>query len=96
MRRSPRTLRGLHFAGVLFPEAIIMNESEMIGVDLGKHRFHLHGQVKSSREVFRKKPSRPQMMRFFGNLSGCTVVMKACACAYFVAFQLIVKRIRPN
>jgi hypothetical protein len=31
-----------------------MSESALIGIDLGKHSFHLHGQDKSSREVFRK------------------------------------------
>lgn len=31
-----------------------MSESALIGIDLGKHTFHLHGQDKSGREVFRK------------------------------------------
>ncbi|WP_260963352.1 IS110 family transposase [Pseudomonas citri] len=66
-----------------------MSESALIGIDLGKHSFHLHGQDKSGREVFRKKLSRPQMMQFFGNLKACTVVMEACAGAHFVARQLI-------
>ena len=66
-----------------------MSESALIGIDLGKHSFHLHGQDKSGREVFRKKFSRPQMMQFFGNLPACTVVMEACAGAHFVARQLI-------
>lgn len=66
-----------------------MSESALIGIDLGKHSFHLHGQDKSGREVFRKKFSRPQMMQFFSNLPACTVVMEACAGAHFVARQLI-------
>ncbi|NUT90379.1 IS110 family transposase [Pseudomonas corrugata] len=66
-----------------------MSESALIGIDLGKHSFHLHGQDESGREVFRKKLSRPQMMQFFGNLKACTVVMEACAGAHFVARQLI-------
>lgn len=45
-----------------------MSESALIGIDLGKHTFHLHGQDKSGREVFRKKCSRAQMMQFFGNV----------------------------
>jgi len=73
----------------LFSEAIIMNESALIGIDLGKHSFHLHGQDTSGREVFRKKLSRPQMMLLFGNLPACTVVMEACAGAHFVAHQLM-------
>jgi hypothetical protein len=48
--------------------AIIMSESALIGIDLGSHSLHLHGQDKSGREVFRKKLSPEQMMRLFGNL----------------------------
>ncbi|WP_410922651.1 hypothetical protein [Pseudomonas sp. SIMBA_041] len=51
-----------------------MSESALIGIDLGKHSFHLHGQDKSGREVFRKKFSRPQVMHFFGNLPSWVVV----------------------
>ena len=66
-----------------------MSDSALIRIDLGKHSFHLHGQDKSGREVFRKKLSRPQIMQFFGNLPACTVVMKACAGAHFVPRELI-------
>jgi len=65
-----------------------MSESALIGIDLGKHSFHLHGQDKSGREVFRKKCSRSQMMQFFSNLVACTVVMEACAGAHHVARKL--------
>lgn len=66
-----------------------MSESALIGIDLGKHSFHLHGQDKLGREVFRKKLSRQQMMTLSGNLPACTVVMEACAGAHFVARQLM-------
>jgi transposase len=72
----------------LFSEAIIMIQSALIGIDLGKHNFHLHGQDKSGHEVFRKKLSRTQMMQLFGNVPSCIVVMEACAGAHFVARQL--------
>ncbi|MGY2293769.1 IS110 family RNA-guided transposase [Pseudomonas sp. SDO528_S397] len=66
-----------------------MSESALIGIDLGKHTFHLHGQDKSGREVFRKKCSRAQMMQFFSNAPSCVVVMEACAGSHFVARQLM-------
>jgi len=66
-----------------------MSELAMVGIDLGKHSFHLHGQDKIGREIFRKRLSRQQMMRFFSNLPVCTVAMEACAGAHFVARQLI-------
>ncbi|MBP2272445.1 transposase [Pseudomonas sp. BP6] len=62
-----------------------MSDLALVGIDLGKHTFHLHGQDKPGRELFRKKLSRQQMMRFFANLPACTVVMGACAGAHFVA-----------
>ncbi len=90
MRWSPpHPARATLSQGVLFSEAIIMSESALIGIDLGKHSFHLHGQDKLGREVFRKKFSRQQMMTLFGNLPACTVVMEACAGAHFVARQLM-------
>lgn len=67
-----------------------MSELAMVGVDLGKHSFHLHGQDKTGREMFRKKLSRQQMIRFFSNLPACTVAMEACAGAHFVARELMV------
>jgi len=66
-----------------------MSDLARVGIDLGKHRFHLHGQDKPGRELFRKKCSRQQMMRFFSNLPTCTVVMEACAGAHFVARELM-------
>lgn len=65
-----------------------MSDLALVGIDLGKHTFHLHGQDKLGRELFRKKLSRQQMMRFFANLPACTVVMEACAGAHFVAREL--------
>ena len=65
-----------------------MSESALIGIDLGKHTFHLHGQDKSGREVFHKKCSRAQMMQFFARLPSCVVAMEACAGSHYVARQL--------
>ncbi len=56
-----------------------MTTTTLVGIDLGKHSFHLHGQDAAGREVFRKKATRQQMMRWLGNLPACTVVMEACA-----------------
>ncbi len=65
-----------------------MSESALIGIDLGKHTFHLHGQDKSGREVFRKKCSRAQMMQFLASSQSCVVAMEACAGSHCVARQL--------
>ena len=73
-----------------------MSELALLGIDLGKHSFHLHGQDKRGCELFRKKLSRQQMMRFFNNLPACTVVMEACAGAHFVARQLLAMGHQPS
>jgi transposase len=85
---TPTPCEGYAFAGCFILEAIIMSELALVGIDLGKHTFHLHGQDVSGREMFRKKLSRVQMMRFFGNCPTCTVVMEACAGSHFVAREL--------
>ncbi|MCA8419163.1 IS110 family transposase, partial [Burkholderia cenocepacia] len=56
-----------------------MDTVSLIGVDLGKRCFHLHGQDASGRMVFRKKLTRSQMFTLLGNFPSCTVVMEACA-----------------
>lgn len=78
-----------------------MSTVARVGIDLGKHSFHLHGQDKAGREVFRKKATRLQMMRLLGNLPACTVALEACTGAHFIARQLIttgheVKLIAPQ
>lgn len=78
-----------------------MNTVALVGIDLGKHSFHLHGQDNAGQAVFRKKTTRTQMMRLLGNLPTCTVVMEACAGSHFLARQLMtfeheVKLISPQ
>ena len=80
---TPTPCESYAFAGYFYLETITMSDLALVGIDLGKHTFHLHGQDKRGRELFRKKLSRQQMMRFFGNLPACTVVMEACAGAHF-------------
>jgi transposase len=65
-----------------------MQDTTVIGIDLGKRSFHLHGQDKSGKAVFRKKLSRQQLIEFFSNFHACTVVMEACAGAHFMARKL--------
>jgi len=60
----------------------------LIGIDLGKHVFHLHAQDAKGREVFRKKLSRSQLLPFFSNLKAVTVVMEACAGSHWLARKL--------
>lgn len=65
-----------------------MDTVSLIGIDLGKHCFHLHGQDASGRMVFRKKLTRSQMLTQLSNVPRCTVVMEACAGAHWIARRL--------
>lgn len=62
-----------------------MDTVSLIGIDLGKHCFHLHAQSASGQMVFRKKLSRSQMLMLLGNVPRCVVAMEACAGAHWVA-----------
>lgn len=66
-----------------------MNDLALVGIDLGKHSFHVHGQDRGGRELFHKKLTRTQLGAFFGNLPACIVAMEACAGAHFIARQLM-------
>lgn len=59
-----------------------MQNVTLVGIDLGKHSFHLHGQDKAGKAVFRRKVSRKQLVEFFATFHACTVMMEACAGAH--------------
>ncbi|KVX97249.1 IS110 family transposase [Burkholderia ubonensis] len=65
-----------------------MDTVSLVGIDLGKHCFHLHAQDGSGRMVLRKKLTRNQMFALLGNFPSCTVVMEACAGAHWIARRL--------
>jgi transposase len=65
-----------------------MQDVTLVGIDLGKHSFHLHGQDRHGKAVFRKKVSRKQLNEFFATFHPCTVVMEACAGAHHMARNL--------
>lgn len=65
-----------------------MNPVAVIGIDLGKHYFHLHAQDQTGRMVFRKKLTRSQLLTQLGNFPACTVAMEGCAGAHWMARQV--------
>jgi transposase len=65
-----------------------MQDITLIGIDLGKHSFHVHGQDRHGKALLRKKFSRKQLVEFLAKFHACTVVMEACAGAHHMARQL--------
>jgi len=65
-----------------------MTALTLLGIDIGKHSFHLHGQNAHGKMVLRKKVTRAQLMRTLAQLPVCTVVMESCAGAHWLARQI--------
>ncbi len=55
-----------------------MSEVSIVGIDLAKSVFQVHGSDPSGVVVFRKKLRRDQVLGFFSQLPPCLVAMEAC------------------
>ena len=60
-----------------------MEEIKVIGIDLAKSVFQLHGASAAGKPVFRKKLSRGQVLAFLARQVPCCVAMEACASAHY-------------
>ncbi len=60
-----------------------MSEVTIIGVDLAKRVFQLHGARSDGSIGFRKKLSRDRLLAFLDSLPPCVVAMEACATAHY-------------
>lgn len=65
-----------------------MKEVSIIGVDLAKNVFQVHGATKEGTVVFRKRLSRPQFHHFMETQSPCIVAMEACSTSHYWARQM--------
>ena len=61
----------------------------MIGLDLAKNVFQVHGVDAHERPVLRKRLSRTKVAEFFAQLPPCRVGMEACPGAHWWARQLL-------
>ncbi len=59
-----------------------MSEVSIIGVDIAKRVFQLHGAGADGSVVFRKKLTRAQFLSFLAEQPRCIVAMEACATAH--------------
>ena len=60
-----------------------MDETTIIGIDLAKHVFQLHGAAKDGQVTFRRKLSRSQLLPFLEKQCPCVVAMEACATSHY-------------
>ena len=63
-------------------------EDTMIGVDLAKRVFQVHGASMNGQVKFRKKLTREQFRRFMSEQSACIVVLEACGSASYWAREM--------
>lgn len=78
-----------------------MQKDTMIGVDLAKSVFQVHGASMNGNVMFRKKLSRAQFPDFMSKQAPCVVVMEACGSAHYWAREMVklghvVKLIAPQ
>ena len=59
-----------------------MEQVSMIGIDLAKNSFQLHGARPDGSVAFRKKLSRAKVLGFLASQQHCTVAMEACGGAH--------------
>ena len=65
-----------------------MPEFKLIGIDIAKHVFQLHGIDAEDRPVLRRKMRRSQIEPFFAELEPCAIAIEACPSAHHWARRL--------
>lgn len=60
-----------------------MEKATIIGIDLAKRVFQVHGAAANGSVVFRKKLARAQLLAFLARQPACIVAMEACATAHY-------------
>ena len=65
-----------------------MAEVSIIGLDLAKSVFQLHGARADGSVAFRRKLSRGKLLEFFASTAPCMVAMEACGSAHHWAREI--------
>jgi transposase len=60
----------------------------IIGLDIAKSSFQIHGVAACGRATLRKKLRRGKVLEFFANLPSCLIGMEACGGAHYWAREL--------
>lgn len=60
----------------------------VVGMDLAKNVFQIHGADERGKVLLRKQLKRAQVAEFFANLPACLVGMEACGSAHYWARKL--------
>jgi transposase len=74
---------------VINMDGAFMESVSLVGIDLAKHVFHIHGIDANGRPVIQKQLRRPQLMRWVAQLPATTIAMEACSGANFWGRQFM-------
>ena len=66
-------------------EEAFMGDVSIIGIDLAKNSFQLHGAAADGSVVFRKKLTRIKVLGLLASQPRCVVAMEACASSHYWA-----------
>lgn len=66
-----------------------MKAAKVIGIDLAKNIFYIHGVDEFGRTVIKRKLTRSKMIPFFANLPSCLIGIEAGAGAHYWARELL-------
>ena len=58
---------------------------EILGVDIAKNVFQLHGVNRNGRVILKRRVMRDQLLAVLAQIDPCTVVVEACTGAFFWA-----------
>ena len=65
-----------------------MEEVSIVGLDLAKHVFQVHGAGADGTVAFRRKLPRAKVLSFFAAQPRCLVAMEACASSHYWAREI--------
>ncbi len=65
-----------------------MSTIAIIGLDIAKNVFQVHGAAADGAPVLRKQIRHGQVLTFFANLPPCVVALEACFTAHFWAREI--------
>ena len=66
-----------------------MEEVSIIGIDLAKRSFQVHGAKANGSVAYRRKLSRGKLLSFLAAQPPCTVAMEACAGAHYWGREIV-------
>lgn len=66
-----------------------MTKVTLLGIDIAKEIFQLHGIDASGKAVLKKKLKRAELLRFIAQMEPCTIIMETCGGSHYWAREFM-------